>query len=349
MQYPETLEQSKDFARAAIRTMQQHQIAPNPVNYTIWYTYETGARPDLERTVDGIVEGGTDFSEEQCQELYRRFFSFETENDEVNKTSERIQDAVSKVLEFFDAAQSDANDFGRTLEGVSEQISGSHSVDEIGDLVRSIVTETDQMVQRSQRLEAEIAQSSQQVNELREHLREVRQEAMTDPLTGIANRKCFDARLRAAASESDETGEPMCLLIADIDHFKAFNDTFGHPVGDKVLRTVARALRDGLKGRDTSARYGGEEFAIVLPQTALNNAATVADQIRGTLANHQIVNRESGEIFGTVTLSIGVARYRSGEPLSALIQRADAALYRAKANGRNRVEVEGEASLSVVQ
>jgi diguanylate cyclase len=125
--------------------------------------------------------------------------------------------------------------------------------------------------------------------------------------------------------------------MADIDHFKAFNDRFGHRVGDEVLKLVARHLRNHVKGRDTPARYGGEEFALILPATTLEGAGVLADQIRKSLAEHSLTSRKTDLRYGKVTLSLGIAVYRLGERLDDLLQRADRALYLAKQQGRNRV------------
>ena len=133
----------------------------------------------------------------------------------------------------------------------------------------------------------------------------------------------------------------MTLLMVDIDHFKRFNDTHGHLVGDHVLKLVAKVLTEGVKGRDTVARYGGEEFSVILPHTALANALKVAEQLRASVGSRQIINRTRNANYGSVTLSVGAAEYRPGEDLLALMRRADDALYTAKRGGRNRVCAEG--------
>ena len=165
---------------------------------------------------------------------------------------------------------------------------------------------------------------------------------MTDSLTGLANRKCFDQRLREEAAKAMEEGTQLCLLILDIDHFKSFNDTFGHHIGDSVLKVVARNLNDEVKGQDLPARYGGEEFCVILPGTRLEDAATVAEQIRARLAKRELKNSKTDESYGKVTLSVGAALYRFGEPISEFVQRADECLYLAKHAGRNQVVTEAK-------
>jgi diguanylate cyclase len=141
----------------------------------------------------------------------------------------------------------------------------------------------------------------------------------------------------------------VALLLADIDHFKNFNDTYGHLTGDQVLRLVAMALKQNVKGQDIAARYGGEEFAIILPNTTLRSALTVADHVRRAVMTKELMKRSTGEHLGRITVSVGVATLHKDESAPSLIERADNALYAAKHYGRNRVMCETDpeaASLS---
>jgi diguanylate cyclase len=208
-----------------------------------------------------------------------------------------------------------------------------------GDLqamVARILDETQRMAEHNRLLEQHLNRSAGEMESLRRDLVNTRKEAMTDALTGIANRKFFDVKLRETAAATMETGEAMSFLLVDIDHFKSFNDRYGHQAGDQVLAIVAHSLTNSIKGQDTVARYGGEEFGIILPRTELDGATALAEQICTTMAARHIRRKKTAEDFGAVTLSIGVAEYRLGEPLTTLIDRADAALYRAKGAGRNR-------------
>ena len=152
----------------------------------------------------------------------------------------------------------------------------------------------------------------------------------TDALTSIPNRRAYDQKLSEEFARSRRTGAALALLMIDIDLFKDYNDTFGHPAGDTALQSVARVLLTSLRPYDFLARYGGEEFVIILPATALADALIVAERVRGLVADSEFPHRK-------FTISIGVAELAPQQGVKALLQAADNALYRAKANGRNQV------------
>ena len=191
-------------------------------------------------------------------------------------------------------------------------------------------------------LEERLSASKEEINQLQENLEVVRNESLTDPLTSLANRKYFDEALVKAIATASGKGEPLSLLMTDIDHFKRFNDTYGHLTGDQVLRLVAMSVRQNVKGQDIAARYGGEEFVVVLPNTVLQSASTLADHIRCAVMNKELKKRSSGENLGRITISVGVAALRPGDTPQALIERADNCLYAAKRSGRNRVISEAD-------
>jgi diguanylate cyclase len=195
-------------------------------------------------------------------------------------------------------------------------------------------------------LQERLTESSNEIQQLREDLQKLQAEAQTDPLTGIGNRKRFDNVLSELAKHTDINRTAFCLVIADIDHFKNFNDSYGHQLGDQVLRLFARTLVDTIKGRDVAARYGGEEFAVLLPDTTLANAARVADDIRQSIADKRLARRTTQEQLPAITVSLGVAQYQPGEGPDLIVRRADEALYAAKQGGRNQVATERDTSPS---
>jgi diguanylate cyclase len=332
--------QAKSFSEVAMTGMLAHEVPPTPENYAVWYAYATGLVPELKRTIDILMSNNQEFSQALSAELYSRFCDTGRHFNLLQETGGRLQYAVDQVMRYVKTASGDASDFGKVLDRYSTEMGGAPGDEEVRALVSGLILETQRMAETNRSLESKLSQSSGEIAELRQNLEVVRREAMTDALTGIPNRKFFESRLREAARDAMESGETLSLLIADIDHFKQFNDTYGHQLGDQVLRLVARTLTDCVKGRDTPARYGGEEFAIILPQTRLTDAGGLAEQIRRSMMRRRIVRKNTGDDFGTITLSIGVAAYRPGEQLLETVRRADAALYRAKRGGRNRVVAE---------
>ena len=209
-------------------------------------------------------------------------------------------------------------------------------------VVDSLVKTTHEMRDTTKALEERLALSKTEINNLQQSLEAIRAESLTDPLTGLGNRKYFDRSLETAVASALETGEPLSLLMFDIDHFKSFNDSYGHLTGDQVLRLVGMSLKQSIKGQDITARYGGEEFAVVLPNTALRQALTVADHIRRAVMSKELKKKSTGEILGRVTISVGVSMLKPGDDTDSLIERADACLYAAKRAGRNRVVCEAD-------
>ena len=339
MDLDDPLEQASQHAAAALASMTRLGVAPTPYNFLIWYSHCSGRDPELSGTLLGLEASGLGFSPSRCAELYERFFGTARQVRVIDETCDRIEATMARLLDQVDGLSTEAGAYGERLERFSDKLRTAAGSQGLRGLVAKILEDTRAMLTRAQHLEAELASSSARLSELRTDLASAQREANTDSLTRIANRRCFDRELHLAAEHAQAKQVPMCLLMADIDHFKAVNDRYGHQIGDQVLRLVAQVLTSCVKGRDLAARYGGEEFAVILPQTSLDGARTLAEQIRRAVATHRIRFKASGRELGTVTLSVGCAQYRPGEPLSELIQRADEALYHAKRLGRNRVAV----------
>jgi diguanylate cyclase len=209
--------------------------------------------------------------------------------------------------------------------------------------VDSLTSATRQIVEIAREQERRIVASQQIIQELHQDLEAVRAEALTDELTGLANHKRLRQVLKMEAFEAEETGEPLCLAFADVDNFKRLNDCYGHQAGDRALRLVAQIFQQNIKAGAHACRYGGEEFALVFPKTELAAAIEVANAIRLMVKTRELVRNARSEPHSHVTLSIGVAAYRDGEPVDNLLQRADDRLYAAKQMGRDRVEADNVA------
>lgn len=248
-----------------------------------------------------------------------------------------IQGEVGKILALLRShAEANAN-FSTVLDKAKADLHESLRAEQVRAIISYLMVENDKMRSRTAGLRDNLETSQRQIERLRTNLAAAEEQGLTDPLTGMRNRRSFDVVLAAQVAAARNAQQPLSLVIADIDHFKAINDRYGHPAGDSVLKWFARILSSNVKGRDTVARYGGEEFAIIMPQTTAGNAANIAGQIKAQLGAQFWQKPGAPNTMLRVTASFGVAQLQPGEGTSGLIARADAKLYEAKAGGRNRV------------
>lgn len=333
---------AEGLARDAMVMMQTHHIAPTPENFKLFYENAKQQDHDLCGAIDAIIatgiSSGDGFSPEKLVELFQRFFGIEAELDAMRSISSELQQTMSRVQSRMNESLTEQSNFGDKLDGVSEQLAGPAGELNLHAIVDSLIEDTQSIVSRNRELEGHLATSLKQIGKLEGDLTTVRQEALTDGLTDLFNRRHFDAELVRLTAEAATGENSLALMMIDIDHFKIFNDTYGHKVGDHVLRRVAARISAATKGRDVPARFGGEEFAVLLPLAGREAAAALAEEIRSDLASKELTNKRTGEKLGKVTVSIGVAQYVRGEEPDSLVHRADEALYRAKSDGRNRVE-----------
>jgi len=336
----ESLEQAREYAKSAFERMGKLSIRPVPTNYCVWYAYHTGKAPELRRAIDILGSNKQPFTDRANEELYERFFTLGREQNELRAGMARVQETLSELVSNLGEAGQSTSRYNAALTEISGGIEADPAPDTVTKLIRRLLAETAAIQKKMELLDNQFTTSSQTIRQLRDRLDGLRREALTDSLTGIANRKSFDATLRDAARQAMETGSELSLLFLDIDHFKTFNDTWGHQIGDQALRLVAKTLTDNVKGQDLASRYGGEEFAVILPQTALEDAVTLANKIRHSFAVRKLVKKDTGETIGALTVSIGVSRFEPGEAVHHFVARADQALYAAKREGRNRVVAE---------
>jgi diguanylate cyclase len=226
--------------------------------------------------------------------------------------------------------------FGATLEGHATQLQQPAALEALQHLVGELLTETQQMRLTNLTLTRQLDSSAQEVLTLTERLERAQVEALNDPLTRLLNRRGFEE----VVSKLYDGTAPLAgasLLLIDIDEFKKINDTYGHLIGDQVLRAVAQILRARIKGADIASRLGGDEFAILLPDTGIAGAMALAEQIRNTVLQRRLRLTDRNRYVENLTMSIGVACAGNEAALESLLQRADLALYAAKRAGRNRV------------
>jgi diguanylate cyclase len=313
----------------------------SPQNYEVWLTYLTHSSPDLRLALDKMIATGRPLSADDMEQLYERFFSTTHLSTQVMETGTRIAHEIADALDALKRAGATTERYGATLNVAADSLQNATiDGDALKRLINVLSSATTEMSKQNSSLSHKLAQSSVEMEKLRTSLRQARAEALTDALTGIANRKLFDETLRLRKEEADNEKTELALLLCDIDHFKSFNDTWGHQTGDQVIRFVASALTKFALPDHLVARYGGEEFAVIMPRTSLKDAGRIADQIRTAIEAKRLVRRSTNETIGAVTISFGAALYAAGESVGTLISRADECLYMSKRNGRNRVTLE---------
>lgn len=338
MIYDDTLDNARKYGAAAAASLSRYGLAPTPAAYGVWYTYHAGHNLDLANALGALIASATMPTDDDCQALFEQYLSRREEAKVVEETSSALQEALNFAVSALRDANEDATEYGDILNKTAVALkSTSLSSVPLHDIISALVRRTTKTVVQNLQLQDRLQDSANELQTMRTALATVHREANTDGLTGVANRRKFDAVLRNELARAGAEGLPFAVIIADVDHFKAFNDTHGHIVGDQVLRSVAGLLSSLVREGDTIARYGGEEFAIVMPGVTRDQAVATAERLRHSVASRRIVQRGSGAPIGSVTMSFGVAEYRNPEAAGSLIDRADRALYAAKAGGRNQV------------
>lgn len=330
-------ERTLAFAQIALEQIRALAQPATPRNFAIWYHYATGYNPALNRAINQALEQKGALAEADLEHIYETYITTVRVGDAIDSVGSRVVDEIKQVLGMIDAASGSTTSYSESLADASAKLAGTSDRDTLRVVIERLIEGTRDMEINNRKLEASLSASRQEIEQLQQNLATVRTESQTDPLTGLANRKLFDGALVKAIADANENGEPLSLLMADVDYFKLFNDKFGHQTGDQVLRLVAQAMKQNVKGQDVAARYGGEEFVIALPKTALRSAITVADQIRRAVMAKELMKRSNGERLGRITVSVGVALLHAQDTAQSLIERADNCLYAAKRNGRNRV------------
>ena len=335
-------ERTLAFAEIALGQIRSLRHTAIPRNYEIWYVYATGYNSALNRVINETLARNGRLTDVDLDQIHDTYLSQVRATDRIEHVGARVVSEIDDVMSLISDALGMTERFGDKLQGASDKLSSAKDHDQLKAVIEGLVKSTRETRDTNKALEERLNSSKSEVSNLQKSLEAIRAESLTDPLTGLGNRKYFDRALSSAIESSLRQKEPLSLLMLDIDHFKSFNDNYGHLTGDQVLRLVGQSLKQTIKGADITARYGGEEFAVVLPCTPLRQALIVADHIRRAVMSKELKKKSTGEILGRVTISVGVSLLQAGDEMDSLIGRADACLYAAKRNGRNRVICEAD-------
>lgn len=316
--------------------MMKNRVSTTPANYALWYTYVDNAIPQLNKDMDGVLEHYGICPPALGEQLYNDYVASKSETT-INDLRANLELLVSEVSSSMNDTLTDTSAFSemidKSFEDLSQVDNNSMSIDEVMSLVRQLVSESQNIRHSTQFLNSQLNAATSEISKLKNQLVEVQKDALFDSLTTLYNRRSFNKDLQMLC-ESDQA---LCLVLLDIDHFKTFNDTYGHLFGDTVLKGIARKLKMACRDGISAYRFGGEEFAMIIPNKSLRIARQIADTSRRSLEKLSIKDRRSGEQVGNITASFGVAELQPNETADSLIERTDKLLYEAKSLGRNRV------------
>ena len=340
--YQQTRDESAALLKRVIAEMGQHDAPFSPTTFAVWYEHFAGINPGLSQAMNACLASNGRVNASHIERLYHDHLA-DPGAEAAHTAATQVTRVMSNMAQQAEATGRDAEVYGQQLQGLSQALND----DEQSGRAATLTPHLDQVTSGTHRMQEAVAALAQAVAEgqseierLRDALDRSRTEAITDPLTQLLNRKGFDEALRGMLATPAPAGRCHCLVLLDIDHFKRVNDTHGHPVGDSVIQTLGVLLNRVAKEPGTSAaRIGGEEFALLLPQGTVAQAAQLAQTVRGLVSATKIRKRGAQEIIVTVTISAGVAAYGHGDDAASLVAAADAALYRSKEGGRDRVTV----------
>lgn len=302
----------------------------------------------LEQPVlDWALSQSKSITPELNRALYEKYIASEHKVI-IQKIRQDLRAVLDTLLEHITDSGSKMTRFTTMIRIYSERLKEDLDTESVQAIVEDILSESRVIRRSGQMLKKRIVLSTREIESLRKDLDKIREEADTDMLTGLKNRRFLSRQFEQESEHAIRDHTPLSLIIIDIDHFKRINDTHGHIVGDRVLKIAASMIRECVKGRDMVVRFGGEEFVVLLPDTPLNGATILAEHICTYFKNMNWKRKDTGQTIGQVFISLGVSEYRPGESLDSLIHRADEALYLSKTNGRCRVTSEASLKESYV-
>jgi diguanylate cyclase len=341
MDQKDLFKKAYEYLRLALPLMSEHDVPATPKNYSVWYKYVSGSDTELRNAIDAILGKEETFSGEINEALYRHYCAEKDEN-QLRSLRDDLQQVLETIVREVTELTGQTEKYETFISGSVKTLSDKPSPEEVKNIVRTIIDETKTLGSYGKTVQSKLTETTGVLEALKKEFEQVKTEALVDFLTDIPNRKAFDRALTELISQAASEEKSLSLLLIDIDHFKRFNDEFGHLIGDYVLKFVVKKIKEMVKGRDFLARFGGEEFAVILPQTPLSGAETVGENIRSYFAQTKLKEIATLRSLGKINVSIGVACYRLGESPEIFITRCDRALYTAKNAGRNRVATESD-------
>jgi len=323
--------------KKTIPLMMKYNVPVLPKNYALWYTYVSNQNPELSKELDSVLAAQNRFTGFHADSLIDKHLQ-SPEQEQAMSLNERAENFAHSISESIGFTQENAQKFEQAMDLCHEELNGMDSdliaTDKISDFVGDLISKSLQMRDNAKGFGESLQSAQDEIKQLRHKLESSRQEALRDALTGALNRRAFNEGIEQLISDKKDGS---ALILCDIDHFKKFNDTHGHLLGDQVLKVVASRLSKFGTVNALAYRYGGEEFAILVQEGGVKAAAKLAEQLRLNIERLVIKDKKSQQQVAKITCSFGVVEYQSDINSFNWIELADQRLYKAKDAGRNQV------------
>ncbi|WP_407527838.1 diguanylate cyclase GefA [Vibrio parahaemolyticus] len=322
--------------KKAVPLMIKNHVAATPANYALWYTYVDKTIPELNFEMDEVLEHYGICPPAANKQLYNNYVASRAETS-LEDLKTNVEVLLHEVSSSMSDTLSDTSSFSAMVDKSFNKLEkvedNSLSIEEVMVVIRQLVAESHEIRHSTKFLNRQLTNASEEISRLKHQLAEVQKDALFDGLSNLYNRRAFDTDLSMLINAN----QAMTLILLDIDHFKAFNDNYGHLFGDTVLKAIARRLQQSCRDGVSAYRFGGEEFALVVPNKSLRIARQYADTLRRMIEKLRVRDKRSGTQVHSITASFGVAEFEVGDTVDSLVNKADKQLYEAKQLGRNRV------------
>ena len=338
MQYQESAAGSAELLRLVLQRIAKHGGAYTPTSYAVWYEYLAGVNPKLVAALDQRLQSAEPLTQAEIDQLYTQHIHTR-EVGSVEAFQAGLSELLRRLSEAAATSGAGAAEYNNSLIACQQELAATSDPATLNRVIQSLVKSTDAVRLTNETLHKEVLATRDEVQQLRGQMGALQNQAHTDPLTRLRNRRGFEQAVAEFTQGRKQYLAGCAVLMADIDHFKRVNDKYGHLVGDQVIRAAAQVLQNNVKGRDVAARWGGEEFIVLLPDTPGEGAVALAESLRTAFCKTRIKRGAKQDMSEPVTISIGVAEAVAGESLEQAVGRADTALYQAKNAGRNCVRV----------
>ena len=321
---------TEEVAIQALSQICQLGLAPKPEIYALWYSYFKEDDCDLRKRIDQILASNDTLNDKHFDIVLS---NMRKDNVALKEFHEDITMVIDDTLSNAANISDNAKDLGDYIY----QITHEQDMDQ-QEVIVAISSKARTAMERNSELTQKLEEQQKMVTSLQEEYKRVREELITDNLTKVRNRRFLDERLPLIIEDAHNSKKPLTVLMFDIDHFKKFNDTHGHQVGDTVLKFVGHTMKTLYPDiQDCLFRYGGEEFTIIFEKVGRFEAQKLCNQLLHTIAKKEITLKSTKENIGNVTISGGIAELAPRDDHNSLIEKADMALYESKRNGRNRM------------